>query len=197
MSEHCNLRYNQFSAVFQRLSWNSEHKVNSFNQSANVASVKKAGKKVTDSGQKHNMRVLHAKLENSSPEPVRKRIVIPRNVLKRPLINLIFLEIVIFYAQLVNKSHRKLRFVRRRRICIAHLRCVIDRVYRLITWFNHCFFTFSRVIGKTAYLWLQSFFKYSRDWLLHSTFNQPVINKRCPNKLKTSPALLKNLSYTS
>lgn len=142
MSEHCNLLYNQFSAVFQRLSWNSEHKVNSFNQSANVASVKKAGKKVTDSGQKHNMRVLHAKLENSSAEPVRKRIVIPRNVLKRPLVNLIFLEIVIFYAQLVNKSHRKLRFVRR--ICIAHLRCVIDRVYRLITWFNHCFFTFSR-----------------------------------------------------
>lgn len=89
------------------------------------------------------MRVLHAKLENSSPEPVLKRIVIPRNVLKRPLINLIFLKIVIFYAQLVNKSHRKLRFVRR--ICIAHLRCVTDLVYQLITWFNHCFFTFSHV----------------------------------------------------
>ena len=82
MSEQCNLLCNQFSAVFQRMSSNSEHKVNSFNQSGYVALVKKAGKKVTDSGQKHNMRVLPAKLENSSPEPVRKPIVIPRNVLK-------------------------------------------------------------------------------------------------------------------
>ena len=81
MSEQCNLLCNQFSAVFQRMSSNSEHKVNSFNQSGYVALVKKAGKKVTDSGQKH-MRVLPAKLENSSPEPVRKPIVIPRNVLK-------------------------------------------------------------------------------------------------------------------
>lgn len=98
MSEHCNLLYNLFSAVFQRLLSNSEHKVNSFNQSANVISVKKAGKKVTDSGQKHNMRVLPAKLENWSPEPVRKRTVIPRNVLKRPLINLFFLNTPFLYS---------------------------------------------------------------------------------------------------
>ena len=67
MSEQCNLLCNQFSAVFQRMSSNSEHIVNSFNQSGYVALVKKAGKKVTDSGQKHNMRVLPAKLGNSSP----------------------------------------------------------------------------------------------------------------------------------